>query len=64
VAAKDFIPVPGRSNIYVFREKGVKGKVNSFRFFLDGRFMGGIAVGAIYYPKHRQEVHSISAFSH
>ncbi len=63
-AAKDFIPVSGRSNIYVFREKGGQGKSQPVPVFLDGRFMGGIAVGNYLLSETPPGVHSISAFSH
>ena len=64
MAAKDFIPVPGRSNIYVFREKGGQGKSQLVQVFLDGRYVGGVAVGNYLLSETPPGVHSIAAFSH
>ncbi len=63
-SAKDFIPAPGRSNIYVFREEGGQEKGRLAQIFLDGRFMGGIAVGTYLLAETPPGIHSIAAFSH
>jgi len=64
MAAEDFIPVSGRSNIYVFREKKDQGERLLVQVFLDGRFMGGIGVGNYLLAETPPGVHSIAAFSH
>ena len=63
MAAKDFIPVPDRSNIYVFREDGDEGQTILFQVFLDGRLMGGIAVGTFLLTETPPGNHAISTFS-
>jgi hypothetical protein len=64
IAAKNFTPVPDRSNIYVFRVEGGQGQNLLFQVFLDGRLMGGIAVGTYLLAETPPGVHSIAAFSH
>ncbi len=63
-SAADFIPAPGRSNIFVFREEVEQGKSQLVPIFLDGRFMGEIAAGNFLLSETPPGFHSIAAFSH
>ncbi len=64
LAAKDFIFVPKRSNIYIFRTKGGQGQNILFQVFLDGRLLGGIGTGTYLLAETPPGTHSIAAFSH